>query len=255
MWNQVLSVTANCFVLPCYRFLTDTTKRRQPKRRHIQNGDKSKTATRQNGDTPKRRHVKTATNPTWFLSKTLCLLVFKTATRTVSKRRHAPFWLSPSWLSPLWMCRRFGVSPFWMCRRFGCCRFGVSPFWLVAVLVCRRFGVSPFWFVAVLVVAVLECRRFGLSPFWLSPFWSVAVLVVAVLVCRHFDVSPFWICRRFSCRRFGFVAVFTYIPGSNRSRSRRRAPSKTPAVSLRHGRFTAMLGIFITKCWFYNLSI
>ena len=51
-------------------------KRRQPKRRHIQNddnqnGDTSKPATRQNGDTPKRRHAKTAS----------MLVVSKTATR------------------------------------------------------------------------------------------------------------------------------------------------------------------------------
>ena len=93
-------------------------KRRQPKRRHIQNGDNqngdtSKTATTKTATHPKRRHAKTATSPkrrqnqngdtsktakntTWFLSQTLCLLVSKTATSKTAikpKRRHVPFWI------------------------------------------------------------------------------------------------------------------------------------------------------------------
>ena len=79
------------------------------------------------------------------------------------------------------------------CRHFGCVAvLDVSPFWRVAVL-----DVSPFWLSPFGSVAVLVCRRFGVSP-----FWSDAVL----------DLSPFWICRRFGCRRFGFVAVLTCIP-------------------------------------------
>ena len=119
---------------------------------------------------PKRRHaqldfspkrcvdlypVKTATNQNGDNQNAMLTCIQdgdKSKTATLSKQRHAPFWLSPYWL---------------------------SPFWRVAVLV---------------VVAVLD-----VSPFWLSPFWSVAVLA----------------CRRFGCRRFGFVAVSTCIHKSH----------------------------------------
>ena len=128
---------------------------------HIQNGDKTKTATRQNGDTSNLISLQNAV-------LTCIQDSDKSKTATLSKRRHAPFWLSPSWLSPFWMCRRFGVSPFWFAAVLDVSPFWLSPFWSVAVLICRRFGVSPFW-----SVAVMACRRFGF----------VAVLVVAVLTC------------------------------------------------------------------------
>ena len=169
-----------------------------PKRRQIKIGDKTKTATRQNGDKsnlislqkavltcilngyrskrrqpkrrqPKRRHIQLDFSP----KRRVDLYprrrqiqngdTVKTATCTVLVV--AVFVVFVLDVPPFWRVAVLDVSPFWL-----------SPFWLSPFWMCRRFGVSPFWM----------CRRFGLSP-----FWRVAVLVVAVLVVAVLDLSPF----------------------------------------------------------------
>ena len=163
----------------------DTPKRRQTKTATNQNGDKSKTATNQNGDRSKRRHSKTATT--------------KTATR--SKRRHAKTATHPKWRQPKRRHTKTVHVAVLVCHRFGCILNGDTPKRRQAnVIYIQNLSKTPC-----LLVSKTATRQngdnqngdtFKTATRQNGDTSKMATTKTATYqngACRRFGLSPFWL--------------------------------------------------------------